>query len=609
MSKKRKRIVFSWAVMIALVVFVILDVHVARHDKGKSPLSLTDEASAKSTSKAVVTLVTSMDKELKNPCPLDTGKVTYEQVNEAVRRALDMDKSETSLVKVIKPSDWVLIKANIVTGPIQDHDGKRKNGNFWTLEGYEHWGDVTDARVVKSVIGYMVEKVKPKRISIVEGSGEWAVAGKRGQGPQYEMSSYDEDGWMIHWKEFDNICYKELCEEFTKSQNHTVVDYIDLNEDKYRFVPVPGYSLQRTEMKSRGPKFGREAWLPGTGKLREGYYMPETMLNADKLVNIPALKMNVLGGTLIFKNYVGAFSSFPYNDGVKKYQMDRNGISQGIIDIFSYRPTNYAVIAGFWGSEKDWPRKTQNLHHNVVIAGGNPAATEATALRVMGVNPDDVVWTHLAENKGFGSYDEKNITVLGKQVREVRRNFIKHSAYQGIGFQNYLMNGPYQESDLNKDILGGEASIKPGDGQNASTGKPWWVYKHRFGFPEAYVSLNEALNDDLANTITYAYLCLKSPRKQEGNFMFGFDDGAKVYLNGKVILNDDGPHEYKLRELAIPVVLEKGDNHVLIKLKNRFGPAGFASSIEDTSKTLLYDMEVVVPREKGMIQPVKSAKL
>ncbi|MDP2981980.1 MAG: DUF362 domain-containing protein [Candidatus Latescibacter sp.] len=608
MSEKRKRVVFGWAVLVALAVFVILDVHVARQENGKSPVSLVNDAAAKSGNKAVVTLVTSMDKELKNPAPLDTEKVTDEQVNAAVRRALDMDKSETSLVKVIKPTDWVLVKINMVSAPVQDKDGKRKNSNFWNHD-FEHWGDVTDARVVKSVIGYMVEKVKPKRITIVEGSGTWAVAGKRGQGSQYDRASFDDDGWTIHWKEFDNICYKELCEEFTKSQNHTVVDYVDLNEDKYKFVPVPGYGLQRTDMKSRGQKFGKEAWIPGTGKLREGYYMPETMLNADKLVNIPAMKMNSMGGTLVFKNYVGAFSSFPYNDGVAKSQMDRYGISQGMVDIFSYRPTNYAVIAGFWGSEKDWPSWTLNLHHNVVIAGGNPVATEATALRVMGVNPDDVVWTHLAVNKGFGSYDEKDITVVGKQVREVRRNFIKHSAYQGIGFQNYLMNGPYQETDLNKDILGGEASIKPSDGQSASTGRPWWVFKHPLGLPEAYVSLNEAMNDDLANTITYAYVCLKSPRKQEGNFMFGFDDGAKVYLNGKVILNDDGPHEFKLREQAIPVVLEKGENHLLIKLKNRFGPAGFASSIEDTSKTMLYDMEVVVPKEKGMAQPGKSAKL
>jgi hypothetical protein len=57
------------------------------------------------------------------------------------------------------------------------------------------------------------------------------------------------------------------------------------------------------------------------------------------------------------------------------------------------------------------------------------------------------------------------------------------------------------------------------------------------------------------------------------------------------------------------VVLDKGDNHVLIKLKSRFGAAGFASSIEDTSHTMLYDLEVVVPKEKGMAQPARNAKL
>lgn len=551
-------------------------------------------------------IATSEDKVMKNPVPLAAEKVTFEQVDGVVRCALELDRSETCLAKVIKPSDHVAIKLNIVSAPLYDHDGNRKNEHFFK-NGVGRWGDVTDARVVKSVVKYLVEKVKPRHITLVEGA-TWTVGGKRGQGPLYE-GSYDEDGWTLRWEGFDNISYKEMCEEFTRSQNHTVVDYIDLNEDKYRFEPVPGGALQRVDVKFRGGKFGYGVPIPGTGAPRDGYYMPEAILNADKLINIPAMKMNIGGGTLLFKNYVGAFASIPYGDGRGKSQMDKFGFPYGMLDIFSYRPTDYGVIAGFWASEKDWPTDTQNLHHNIVITGGNPVATEATALRAMGVNPADVVVMNLARNKGIGSFEEKDITVLGKPVREVRRNFMKHSGYQGIGFQNYLMNGPYKETDLDKDLLGGEASAKPKDGQTASTGKPWWVFKHPFGFPEAYVSLNETLTDDLANTVTYAYLCLESPRKQEGRFMFGYDDGAKVFLNGMVIFRDDGPHEYKLRKKAIPVVLEKGGNHLLIKLKNRFGPAGFASSIEDTAKTMLYDLEVTVPREKGMVMPVKNARL
>ena len=106
----------------------------------------------------------------------------------------------------------------------------------------------------------------------------------------------------------------------------------------------------------------------------------------------------------------------------------------------------------------------------------------------------------------------------------------------------------------------------------------------------------------MTNTITYAYLRLHSPRKQEGVFTFGCDDGAKVYLNGAVIYRDDGPREYKIRETAVPVVLAQGDNHLLIKLKNRIGAAGFSSCIEDSAKTMLYDLEIVVPLEQGMAE-------
>ncbi len=599
MAEKRKRLVYLVTAAFALVMFLAFDLVTAH--RGNRPVFM-NAAVAKSVSPATVAIATSADKELPSPVSISSEKVTYEQVDAVVRRALDLDTSDTSIRNVIGPEDWVIIKLNMVCAPVADADGKRKNSNFW-LHDIEHYGDVTDARVVKSVVNYLIEKVGPKRISLVEGSGTWALRWKRGQGPQYDRYSFDEDGWHVRWKGFDNISYDEMCREFNNAQSKTKVDWVDLNDDKSRFVPVPGGAFQRTGVKYRDTKrFGRFALVPGTGKIRDGYHMPETMIGPNKLINIPVLKMNATGGTLVFKNYVGAFASVPYGDAMAKSQMDRFGIAQGIVDIFSYKPTTYAVIAGFWASEKDWPSNTVNLHHNIVIAGGNPVAVEATGLRAMGVNPYEVLQTHLAHAKGFGSFEEKDIRVVGKPVRAVRRNFIKHSGFTGIGFQNYLMNGPWKETDLDRDLLGGEASVKPEDGQSTA-GKPWWVFKHPFGFPEAYVSLNEELKDDLTNTITYAYLRLYSPSKQKGTLTFGFDDGAKVFLNGKVVFRDDGPREFKLREESIGITLQKGDNHLLIKLKNRFGDAGFAACIEDDSQTMLYDLEVVVPKDKGMKSP------
>jgi hypothetical protein len=601
MSERKKTVIILQCAVLLGVFLVILDFVNARRGHENTLVGVVD---AQNAGKNVVVVVPSNDKALSSPVPLDAEKVTYAQVDAAVRRALDLDVSDTNIRKVITPADWVIVKLNLVRAPLADADGKRRLDAFW-LNGNGKWGDESDPRVVKSVVSYLVEKVGPKRITLVEGAAEWGAAGKQGQGPQYEKS-YDVDGWTTRWEGEDNLCYKEICEQLTKSQNHTVVDYIDLNEDKYTFAPLPNGAYQREKVQTRrANRYGYGALVPGTGTLRTGYYMPQTMLGPNKLINIPAMKMNVGGGTLVFKNYVGAFASIPYGDGLQKSQMDRYGYAQGMLDVFSYKPTVYAVVAGFWASEKDWPNGTQNLHHNVVIAGGNPVAVEATTLRIMGVNPAEVPQMHLARSKGYGSWEEKDITVVGAPVRSVRRNFIKHSSYNGIGFQNYLINGPWKETDLDKDLLGGEATIHPQDG-DSTNGKPWWVFKHSFGFPEAYVSLDETVGGDFANTITYGYLRLQSPSRQEGKFTFGFDDGAKVYLNGKVIFQDDGPKDFTIRSVSVPVVLEKGENHLLIKLKNRFGPAGFASSIEDTSKTMLYDLDVVIPKERGMAAPGKG---
>ena len=150
----------------------------------------------------------------------------------------------------------------------------------------------------------MLDTVKPKRITLVEGSPTWAVAGKFGKAPHYD-ASYANDGWSVKWREFGNISYREICDEFNEMQSATLVDFIDLNEDTYKFVPVPGGAFQfdGAEFRDRS-KYGNFALIPFSGKRREGYFMPETMLNADKLVNIPAMKMNSAGGTLLFKNYL-----------------------------------------------------------------------------------------------------------------------------------------------------------------------------------------------------------------------------------------------------------------------------------------------------------------
>ena len=61
-----------------------------------------------------VAVATSSDPELAAPAALNAS-LSFAQVDAIVRRALDLDKSERSIRAVIEPSDWVVVKVNIVT--------------------------------------------------------------------------------------------------------------------------------------------------------------------------------------------------------------------------------------------------------------------------------------------------------------------------------------------------------------------------------------------------------------------------------------------------------------------------------------------------------------
>ena len=87
------------------------------------------------------------------------GWVSFEQVDAIVRRALDLDQSGRSIREVIEPDDWVVLKINSVS----NRGDMGRDGDCcsrWTHDGTEHPGQITDLRVVKSVIGYLVDHVR-----------------------------------------------------------------------------------------------------------------------------------------------------------------------------------------------------------------------------------------------------------------------------------------------------------------------------------------------------------------------------------------------------------------------------------------------------------------
>lgn len=170
-------------------------------DRRKVPVPPVGAASQE---RSLVVIVRSDDPELPDPAPPD-AVLSYKQVDAIVKRAISLDRSERRLDRVIEPGDWVVVKPNIVTcTPIRDNYLGMGN------DGKRHKGQVTDLRVVKSVIDYLVHMERPpRRITIAEGGAEWRCLCDPLRDP-----SQTEDAWTVHWPEFGGLSYREMVEEY-----------------------------------------------------------------------------------------------------------------------------------------------------------------------------------------------------------------------------------------------------------------------------------------------------------------------------------------------------------------------------------------------------------
>jgi uncharacterized protein (DUF362 family) len=58
---------------------------------------------------------------------------------------------------------------------------------------------------------------------------------------------------------------------------------------------------------------------------------------------------------------------------------------------------------------------------DLIIAGKDVVATDATCARVMGLDPHEISHIRTAAEKGLGNID--NIEILGTKLEDVKRNF------------------------------------------------------------------------------------------------------------------------------------------------------------------------------------------
>jgi len=81
--------------------------------------------------------------------------------------------------------------------------------------------------------------------------------------------------------------------------------------------------------------------------------------------------------------------------------------------------------------------------------------------------------------------------------------------------------------------------------------------------------------ETLGRRIGYAFCYLRSDTDQQVRCHFGSDDEARVWINGKLVCENDAPRELRARDDSFDVRLTKGLNPVMVKASQRSGTWAF----------------------------------
>jgi uncharacterized protein (DUF362 family) len=97
------------------------------------------------------------------------------------------------------------------------------------------------------------------------------------------------------------------------------------------------------------------------------------------------------------------------------------GMHNVVVDVNTVLRPALTVIDGFVGMEGRGPSGGTPVRMDLILAGTDPVATDATGCRVMGIDPHAIRYLQRAHEKGLGQIDA--IDVLGARLADVTRVF------------------------------------------------------------------------------------------------------------------------------------------------------------------------------------------
>jgi uncharacterized protein (DUF362 family) len=148
---------------------------------------------------------------------------------------------------------------------------------------------------------------------------------------------------------------------------------------------------------------------------------PAAVDQADWIVSMPKMKTHHwVGVTLSMKNLFGLMPGIVY--GWPKNVFHWMGIENTVLDINETIKPHLAIIDGIVGMEGDGPIMGTPKPAGTIVMGTNLPAVDATACRIMGVDPTKVLYLKAAHGR-LGTIAAGEIIQRGERISAVQTDF------------------------------------------------------------------------------------------------------------------------------------------------------------------------------------------
>jgi len=156
------------------------------------------------------------------------------------------------------------------------------------------------------------------------------------------------------------------------------------------------------------------------GRQNRKFIIAKGVLESDAVISLPKFKTHGL------EKFTGAVKNqFGCVPGVRKGEyhvklVDPDEFGKMLLDLNAFVCPRLYIMDGIQAMEGNGPRGGRPINMNVILLSDDPVAMDATACRLIGLDPMFVPTVRYGEEAGLGIASEKNIEILGQSPERFR---------------------------------------------------------------------------------------------------------------------------------------------------------------------------------------------